>query len=107
MTAPAPFTYKGHPVPYVTAWDSEHLTQPLVVPARDGIGFDAIAGYPHRDSAGVLWQPWALRQGDGKPEYARVHGPRQRRAMRRQLCQVCGGPQPPARRPGFPSAVGQ
>ncbi|MGW0952831.1 hypothetical protein [Streptomyces sp. NPDC002545] len=84
----APLTYKGHPVPYIAAWSSEHLPKPGIFRAPDGI---ALVGYP-RDSAGVSWQPWALRQGEGTPEYAVVHGPRQRRAMRRQLCQVCGGP---------------
>ena len=81
-------TYKGHPVPYISAWSSEHLPQPRILRAADGI---ALQGHL-RDSTGVSWQPWALRQGDGKPEYGTVHGPRQRRAMRRHLCQVCGGP---------------
>ncbi|MDT0465129.1 hypothetical protein [Streptomyces gibsoniae] len=90
----AVLTYKGHTVPHITAWSSEHLKQPPVVRSAGGVTFAdiAFAGFPHRDSAGVLWQPWALRQGDGMPEFGRVHGPRQRRAMRRRLCQVCGGP---------------
>jgi len=84
-------TYKGHPVPYITAWSGEHLPLPRVVATRDGINFDDLA-YARRDPAGMLWQPWALREGDGVPEFRTIHGPRQRRAMRRLLCQVCGGP---------------
>lgn len=91
-----PLTYKGHPVPYIAAWSSEHLPLPTVVTAADGIAFgDGLGpnGYAHgRDTAGVLWTRWVLRQGVGKPEFKVVHGPRQRRAMRRLLCQVCGGP---------------
>ncbi|WP_416985466.1 hypothetical protein [Streptomyces sp. T028] len=89
-------TYKGHPVPYITAWSGERLPQPRVVLAADGIAFKgsvaANGNAQGRDPSGVLWQRWALRQGDGMPEYSVVHGPRQRRAMRKLLCQVCGGP---------------
>ena len=83
-----PLCYKGRPVPYVSAWSNEHLPHPGILPARDGI---QLFDHP-RDSTGVSWQPWALRHGDGTPEYGTVHGPRQRRAIRKLLCQVCGGP---------------
>ena len=33
-----------------------------------------------------------LQRGHGRPEFGRVHPGRQRRAMLRLLCQVCGGP---------------
>lgn len=96
MTAPLPLTYKNHPVPYIAAWSNEHLPQPTIVTVADGIAFgDGLGtdGHAHgRDSAGVLWTRWALRQGDGKPEFKVVHAPRQKRAMRKLLCQVCGGP---------------
>ncbi|MDX2935984.1 hypothetical protein [Streptomyces ipomoeae] len=88
--------YKGLPVPYIAAWSGERLPQPPVVLAKDGIAFaDAVAANGNaegRDQAGALWQRWALRRGDGVPEFNAVHGPRQRQAMRKLLCQVCGGP---------------
>lgn len=89
-----PLTYKGHPVPYIAAWSNEHLPQPTIVTAADGIAFgDALGPNRHgRDPAGVLWTRWALRQGDGRPEFNVVHAPRGKRAMRKLLCQVCGGP---------------
>lgn len=92
----APLTYKGHPVPYIAAWTNEHLPQPKVITAANGIAFeDALGANGHAqgsDPDGVLWQRWSLRQGDGTPEFNIVHAPRQRRAMRKMLCQVCGGP---------------
>ncbi|MEU7478913.1 hypothetical protein AB0A63_23205 [Lentzea sp. NPDC042327] len=45
-----------------------------------------------RDRHGVLWTQTVSRRGDGRPEFARVHPQRQRRAMERLLCQVCGNP---------------
>jgi hypothetical protein len=45
-----------------------------------------------RDRDGVLWQRKPSRPGGGKPLFGQVHTLRQRRAMRRLLCQVCGGP---------------
>lgn len=45
-----------------------------------------------RDRRGVLWDRATLNQGHGRPQYARIHPLRQRRAMLRLLCQVCGGP---------------
>ncbi|GAA0348089.1 hypothetical protein PV735_31960 [Streptomyces turgidiscabies] len=89
-------TYKNLPVPYIAAWSNEHLPEPTVVTAADGIAFvDGLGpnGHAHgRDTAGVLWMRWALRRGDGKPEFNVVHAPRQKRAMWKLLCQVCGGP---------------
>ncbi|MFB7597275.1 hypothetical protein [Streptomyces sp. NPDC056160] len=83
-----PLTYKGHPVPYIAAWSSEIVPLPRVYPTPSGI---AILGHA-RGSDGVLWHPTGLRPGGGVPQYGTVHGPRQRRAMRRLLCQVCGCP---------------
>ncbi|WP_460397846.1 hypothetical protein [Actinophytocola sediminis] len=45
-----------------------------------------------RDSSGVLWCRAPFQPGQGRPLFGRVHPLRQRRAMRRLLCQVCGGP---------------
>jgi hypothetical protein len=45
-----------------------------------------------RDELGILWTRTYSRQRDGRPEFGKVHSLRQRRAMRRLLCQVCGEP---------------
>nr|CEL14203.1 conserved hypothetical protein [Kibdelosporangium sp. MJ126-NF4]CTQ88571.1 Phage protein [Kibdelosporangium sp. MJ126-NF4] len=44
-----------------------------------------------RDKHGVLWVRAVSRPGEGRPVFGDVHSLRQRRAMRRLLCQVCGG----------------
>lgn len=78
--------------PYVTAWSAEQdLPCMLVERPDDSIGF-AKELLSDRDRHGVLWQQTALRQGHGRPEFARVHPLRQRRAMELLLCQVCGNP---------------
>ncbi|MDX3672679.1 hypothetical protein [Streptomyces europaeiscabiei] len=91
-----PFSYKGLPVAHIAAWSGERLPKPLVVRASDGVAFaDAVGANGQaqgRDRAGVLWERWALRQGDGEALFDVVHAPRQKRAMRKLLCQVCGGP---------------
>ncbi|GHE80241.1 hypothetical protein GCM10014715_39540 [Streptomyces spiralis] len=88
MTGPHLLRFKGHPVPYIAAWSSETVPLPQVYAAPDGLG---LVGHA-RDTDGVLWKPFGLRLGMGRPEYGTVHGPRQRRCMRRLLCQVCGQP---------------
>ncbi|MEE1838106.1 hypothetical protein [Streptomyces sp. SP17KL33] len=96
MSLPLPFSHKGLPVPDIAAWSGERLPPQNVVIANDGIAFASQVGLNGfalgRDTHGALWQRWALRQGDGRPDLGKVHGPRQRRAMRKFLCQVCGGP---------------
>lgn len=82
----------GVVAPYVAGWSAEQDLPCRVVelPGR-GIGYaDELLG--DRDQHGVLWQRAALRPGAGRPEFAKVHPLRQRRAMRRLLCQVCAGP---------------
>ncbi len=78
-------------VPYITAWSGEQRLTPLVIATVRGIAYpDEV---PHdRDRAGVLWVRRALLPGRGRPRYSRVHPQRQRRAMHRLLCQICGGP---------------
>jgi hypothetical protein len=82
-----PDLYKGFPVPYIARWEAETLPDPVVRLDDRGIG---IAGHK-RDKNGVLWRPALSRPGQGRPLHGQVHGPRQRKAMRRLLCQVCGG----------------
>ena len=78
--------------PYVTTWSAEQdLPYRVVERPGHGIGFsDETLG--DRDTHGVLWHRAAIRNGGGRPEFGKVHPLRQRRAMRRLLCQVCAGP---------------
>lgn len=79
-------------VPYVTSW-SEEIDPPyrlVEVPGR-GIAY-ADETLSDRDEHGVLWFRTLFQPGLGHPQFGKVHPFRQRRAMRRLLCQVCGGP---------------
>ncbi|MFD8967064.1 hypothetical protein ACFV0C_19085 [Streptomyces sp. NPDC059568] len=79
-------------VPYITGWTAERVKSPIVT-ARPAVGVAYVGEDPFdRDLQGVLWSRTLLRQGHGRPEFSRVHPLRQRRAMRKLLCQVCGGP---------------
>ncbi len=78
--------------PYITTWSAEQ-DLPYRVVERVGVGVglsDEVLG--DRDSRGVLWHRAAVRHGVGRPEFGKVHPLRQRRAMRKLLCQVCAGP---------------
>jgi hypothetical protein len=76
----------------VTRWDAE-TEIPFEVVYRPGGGIayaDEIAA--DRDGLGILWTREYSSYCNGRPEFGKVHSLRQRRAMRRLLCQVCGGP---------------
>ncbi|GAA1307470.1 hypothetical protein GCM10009634_70550 [Saccharothrix xinjiangensis] len=81
-------------VPYIAMWSGETTEEEprlVVLPSRTGIGYaDEILG--DRDSRGVLWDRATLDPGHGTPRFAQIHVHRQRRAMRKLLCQVCAGP---------------
>jgi len=78
--------------PYVTARSVEQDLQCSLVVRPGGLGVGYANELPDdRDDRGVLWRKVAERHGEGRPEFARVHPARQRRAMTRLLCQVCGG----------------
>jgi hypothetical protein len=82
----------GSIVPYITAWSGEQPL-PTQVIERPGAGIAfADETLADRDLDGVLWTRTPSRPGLGRPEFGRVHPLRQRRAMRRLLCQVCGQP---------------
>lgn len=78
--------------PYVTMWSDERdePAQLIEDPGR-GIGYldETISD---RDSRGVLWFRTQSRPRQGEPMFAKVHPLRQRRCMRRLLCNVCAGP---------------
>jgi hypothetical protein len=79
-------------VPYITAWsDEKPLPNDVIVRPGVGIAF-ADETSRDRDSNGVLWTRVPSRPGQGRPVFGQTHSRRQRRAMRRLLCQVCGCP---------------
>ncbi|MEV0034656.1 hypothetical protein [Streptomyces sp. NPDC050804] len=78
-------------VPYIACWSSEHRPPGVVVVRGGGIAY-ADEGLYERDDMGVLWKRIGISPGKGRPEFGKVHFLRQRRAMRKRLCQVCGGP---------------
>ena len=77
--------------PYVTSWSEESVWDVPVVLGEQGIAY-ADEHVMDRDQDGVLWARCPVRRGWGRPVFGEVHPLRQRRAMRRLLCQVCAGP---------------
>ena len=95
--------FKGRPVPFIAAWSSELDFHPgrnyrvMLNHAFNQEGYTTWVGYdketPHdRDAAGVLWARQVASPGMGVPHFGKVHSARQRKAMNKFLCQVCGGP---------------
>ena len=78
-------------VPFVTTWSGELSPPAQVVDTGLGIGF-ADETILDRDQYGVLWRRTPSRPGNGRPLFGKVHPLRQRRAMRKLLCQVCAKP---------------
>jgi hypothetical protein len=83
----------GSVMPYVGSWTSEDTCPTKVIERRGGGGI----GYADetildRDEWGVLWARIDCRVGVGKPQFGKLHPVRQRKAMRRLLCQVCAEP---------------
>lgn len=95
-SSPAPRAPReGHhgTVPYIVQWSEERDCSPELTVRQngDGVGYaDETPG--DRDAHGVLWRQVTGRRGQGRPLFGSVHPLRQRRAMRRLLCQVCGRP---------------
>jgi hypothetical protein len=78
--------------PYITAWTAE-TEPPSTLVERPGIGIAyADELLTDRDDNGVLWFRVPSHPRQGRPDFGRVHPMRQRRAMRRLLCQVCAAP---------------
>ncbi|AEW92906.1 MULTISPECIES: hypothetical protein [Streptomycetaceae] len=78
-------------VPYIAPWSGERTAAHLLVHDARGTGIVYADEHPFdRDSHGVLYKRTLHRPGVGDPLLGDVHGPRQRRAMRKLLCQVCG-----------------
>ncbi|MFF9088670.1 hypothetical protein ACF1BE_20000 [Streptomyces sp. NPDC014991] len=86
--------WDGAPVPFITAWSRERIPpQPLTtIHGRGGTGLGFQNEISHVDRHyGVLWPRMPAARG-GRPNFMAVHALRQRQAMGRLLCQVCGGP---------------
>jgi hypothetical protein len=81
-------------VPYITAWSGEAAEGRLTLrwhPDAGGLRLTYLDEVDQDRMWGVLW----ARQGisrQGRPEWKLVNTLRQRRAMLRSLCQVCGKP---------------
>lgn len=82
-------------VPWVTGWTGEQVHAPLTV-AKAGqtltsttlrLGYED--GNENRERSGILWMREGVMRG-GEPRLAHVSTYRQRSAMARRLCQVCG-----------------
>jgi hypothetical protein len=79
------------PVPYVAKWSAEVDLDGPLIETINGLAYaDELS--VDRDAQGLLWSRVAVRPGAGEPIYRELHPLRQRRAMRRLLCQVCAGP---------------
>ena len=89
--------HKGRPVPWITLWSNEQLTDPddtamgIFAGEEPGEIVLAYKNYPdaEREASGILWQREGIARG-GEPLFAQVSTYRQRAAMRKRLCQVCG-----------------
>ncbi|MEU0332247.1 hypothetical protein [Streptomyces sp. NPDC006193] len=90
-----PITYwDGTPVPWITGWTAETIP-PQTLTVHHGRGGTGL-GFLEEDSPtdrqhDVLWPRMPATRG-GRPDFATVHALRQRQAMSRLLCQMCGGP---------------
>lgn len=98
MTRTDPATlpqFQGKPVPWVTRWSEEPANVPYgveVIRGADGKPEPRITygkGDDERDASGALWQKEGITK-KGFPQWARVSTYRQRAAMRKRRCQVCG-----------------
>lgn len=86
-------SYKGKPVPWVARWTGE------IAPDRYQFDLSIQAGgkmqttygpdRDFRDEQGVLWQREGLGR-TGAPDWGAVSSYRQRSAMHKRKCQVCG-----------------
>ncbi|WP_318202985.1 hypothetical protein [Streptomyces sp. SCL15-4] len=86
--------WNGRPVPFITAWTKEATPpQPIdVIEGHGGRGLGFRDEVSHFDRHyGVPWVRMPAVRG-GRPDFVVVHALRQRQAMSRLLCQVCGGP---------------
>lgn len=84
-------TWKGRPVPWVARWTNEVSMDmfKVVVDSDSHLQLTFEDGKVNRDEHGVLWQREGITRG-GEPQFSQVSTYRQKAAMRKMLCQVCG-----------------
>lgn len=76
-------------VPHMTAWSTE-AAPAVSIRFRSGRLIYTDERPDDRDEHGILWTRSHQEQGGGRPTFGRVHTARQREAVARMLCQVCG-----------------
>jgi hypothetical protein len=90
-------TWKGKPVPWVTRWTEEmpdpsetvmHVEQ-APEPGAVMLAYNTDYAAEEREANGILWQREGINRG-GEPQFSQLSTYRQRAAMRKRLCQVCG-----------------
>jgi len=77
------------PIPYITRLAGEIVLDPVRFDG-DGLFYDDET-IIDRDQYDILWTRELILKS-GRPEWAQVHSHRQRRCMRKKLCQVCAHP---------------
>lgn len=92
--SPKVLHWRGLQVPFITPWSSEAAPLPPVIlhHGRGGTGLGYADEDEHLDRwlGGALWIRMPATRGIGTPHFAGIHALRQRQAMHRLLCQVCG-----------------
>jgi hypothetical protein len=89
---PLPVVGRGGVVPYIATWSAETKPDVTVIERTQfSIAF-ADETVADRDRDGLLWTRTTVCPRQGRPQFAVIHSLRQRRAMRRLLCQVCAQP---------------
>jgi hypothetical protein len=84
---------KKVPVPFAAAWSGEEPDISRLIARPFGAGLAYSDEMPEdRDERGVLWARMQVAPGSGRPMFDRMHSVRQREALLRKLCQVCGKP---------------
>ncbi|MCZ0207881.1 hypothetical protein OZK63_20940 [Streptomyces sp. UMAF16] len=86
--------WDGIPVPFITAWSKEQIPAQELVKVHRSSGTTVLGLRGETDlerQFGVSWMRMPATRG-GQPQHGLVHALRQRQAMSRLLCQLCGGP---------------
>lgn len=84
--------WQGGPVPWVTAWTGEAIPAQRVREHHGigGRGLGLVDEVPADRALDVLWVRMPATRA-GAPDFPTMHALRQRTALFRGLCQVCGG----------------
>jgi hypothetical protein len=88
---PVALHWQGMRVPWISPWSGEARADHQIVRRRGGPGIGYVDEGLGDRADDVLWVRMPSAPGLGTPRFAGVHALRQRRAMDRMLCQVCGG----------------